>query len=345
MKDSGVVLPGTADRCGFGTLSIMVPARLELPPSRWVDVGGPVHYREWPGPDGPPTLVCVHGLGGSLLNWGRVAPSLARHGRVVALDLAGFGMTPPEGRGGGVSSNWRLLDGFIRALDLAPAILFGNSMGGMLCLIQAAHTPRSVHAMVLVDAAFPRGRTVSSQPTPWLAAAFALYSSHRVGEQVIRARARRLGAERLVRRTFELCTADPGSLDPALVDAHIELARRRQTFEYAVRSFGEAARSIYRSQARPGRYRAVVRAASAPALVIHGARDRLVPLAAAREAVAEHENWELVVLDDLGHLPMMEAPDRFSAIVQDWLERSPGPAREGGPEVGVATRRPPSGAP
>ena len=63
--------------------------RLGLPEARWADVDGPVHYREWPGPETGPTFVLVHGLGGSHLNWAAVAPGLSRRGRVIAPDLAG----------------------------------------------------------------------------------------------------------------------------------------------------------------------------------------------------------------------------------------------------------------
>src|SRR6266540_5191376 len=115
---------------------------LGLPESRWADVNGPVHYREWDGPPDGPTFVCVHGLGGSHLNWAGVAPRLAEHGRVLALDLAGFGLTRTEGRGTGVGSNRSLLDAFLRALHLPPVVLAGNSMGGQISLIQAAHAPQ-----------------------------------------------------------------------------------------------------------------------------------------------------------------------------------------------------------
>ncbi len=270
-------------------------------------------------------FVCVHGLGGSLLNWAQVAPQLAKRGRVLALDLSGFGMTPPAGRGSDVGSNRLLLDGFLRALRLPPVILVGNSMGGMIAVIQAAHNPATVERLVLVDAAFPRGRTMASQPPPRLAAAFALFSSM-LGERILDNRSRRLGPERLVRTTFRLSAADPASIDPRLVDAHIQMVRERQSQDYAVRAFQEAARSIFRAQARPGRYRALVRAVDRPALVLHGARDRLAPIATAREAVRGHENWDLVVFEDLGHLPMMEAPDRFMAAVERWLDGSRPPS-------------------
>jgi pimeloyl-ACP methyl ester carboxylesterase len=299
---------------------------LALPPSKWVDVGGPVHYREWPGPADGPVFVLVHGLGGSHLNWAAVAPGLSRRGRVVALDLAGFGLTPPEGRGTEVGSNWRLLGGFLAALELAPAILVGNSMGGMLAMIQCAHAPQTVDAMVLVGAAFPRTRTVSSQPSPKVAALFAIYSSRRLGGWFASARVRRLGAEGLVRETLRVCAADPASIDATLVAAHVEMAQLRMGYDYGTRAFLDAARSIFRAEVAPGRYRAVVRAARRPALVIHGAKDQLVPVAAAEAAVRDHPDWELVRFEDLGHIPQMEAPERWLHTVERWLDRRAGPA-------------------
>jgi pimeloyl-ACP methyl ester carboxylesterase len=293
---------------------------LQLPESRWVDIGGPVCYREWDGPADGPTFVCAHGLGGSLLNWAVVAPGLAERGRVLALDLPGFGLTPLEGRSAGVSANWRLLNGFLRALDLPPIVLVGNSMGGMLTLIQSAHHPESLSQMILVDAAFPRGRGRAAQPSPWLAGAFAVYSTSRLGEKVMAARARRLGAEGLVRETLRLCAADPSRIDPKLVAAHVEMTRRREAFDYAAPAFQEAARSIFLAQVRPARYRAVVRRARTPALVIHGGRDRLVPVGIAREAARDHDNWTLEVFHDLGHIPQMEAPERWLATVNQWLD-------------------------
>jgi pimeloyl-ACP methyl ester carboxylesterase len=293
---------------------------LGLPESRWSDVDGPVHYREWSGPPAGPTFVCVHGLGGSHLNWAAVAPALARRGRVIAMALAGFGLTPPGDRGTSVGSNWRLLHGFVEALRCSPVILIGNSMGGMLSLVEAAHSPERVGGLILVDAAFPRARAVRGQPAPRVAAAFALYSTQRAGRWVVTERARRLGPEGLVRETLRICAADPSSLDPALVAAHVEMARQRLTLDYAAPAFLSAARSIFRSQVFPSKYRALVRAVRVPALVIHGSRDGLIPVACAREAAEVHENWKLIILDGLGHIPQMEAPERWLAAVEAWLD-------------------------
>jgi pimeloyl-ACP methyl ester carboxylesterase len=299
-------------------------AALELPESKWVDVGCRVHYCEWPGPDDGPTFLCVHGLGGSLINWAMVAPGLARHGRVLALDLGGFGLTDPGDRGTDVGSNRTLLHGFIAALDLQPVTLVGNSMGGMVSLIQAAHAPRTVDRLILTDAAFPRTRSPRGQFNPRVAAAFALYSNRRLGELFMSTRVRRLGAEGVVRETLRIATANPSNVDPRLVEAMVRLVEQRIAFHYSNRAFLDAARSIFRAQVSPGRYRELVRRIRQPALVMHGALDKLVPLAAARESMAGHGNWRLVVFPDLGHIPMMEAPTRWLAEVDRWVNADGG---------------------
>jgi len=293
---------------------------LQLPESRWADVAGPVHYREWTGPVDGPVFLCLHGLGGSNLNWALVAPGLASRGRVLAVDLAGFGLTPTAGRGSGVGANWRLLSGFLRALDLPPVVLVGNSMGGMISMIQAAHSPETVLAMILVDAAFPRTTGLNGQFRPGTAALFAVYSSRRLGISVTRARARRFGSEGLVAESLRIAAADPGAIDPRLVALMVDLAKARESFDYAAEAFVEAAQSIFQAQVKPAKYRALVRAVRRPALVIHGELDQLVPLAAAVAAAAEHDDWKLVVFDGVGHIPQIEVPDRWLDVVNGWLE-------------------------
>jgi pimeloyl-ACP methyl ester carboxylesterase len=239
---------------------------------------------------------------------------------VVAVDLPGFGESPSAGRGAGLMDQRRIVSQLIASLGGDPVVLVGNSMGGMLSLIQCAHLPHTVSSMILTCAAFPRPRALVGQPSPRVAALFALYSNRRLGEWFVQNRARRLGPERLVSETLRVCTVDPGRLDPALVAAHVELARQRFGFDYATKAFMDAARSIFLAQAAPGRYRALVAKARRPALVIHGARDQLVPVGAARSAAASHPDWKLVVLGDAGHIPQMELPDLWLAAVEDWLE-------------------------
>lgn len=293
-----------------------------MPEPAWIDVHGPVHYREWDGPRDRPTFVLVHGLGGSLLTWSLVAPGLAAHGRVLALDLAGFGRTPSAGRPADVGSNRRLLAGFLRAMDLPPVVLVGNSMGGMISLLQCAIEPESVGAMILVDPVVPRVLT-DGRISLRVALGFLATASRRLGPRIVRSRARALGPEGLVRDTLAACVADPDAIDPGLVAAMVDqLAEHRGAEDDAIMAFVEATRSLVDTHVRATRYREMVRGIRQPALVLHGALDRLVPTAAVRRAVEGHDTWTLHVLPGVGHLPQMEAPQRWLSLATSWLDET-----------------------
>ncbi|MDT7751384.1 MAG: hypothetical protein QOD96_5046, partial [Pseudonocardiales bacterium] len=98
--------------------------------------------------DAPP-IVFVHGLGGSHLDWVPVGSGLAADRRAVALDLRGFGLTPGTRRTATVAANVALLDRFLREVVGTPAILVGNSMGGLISVLQTQAHPETVAGLVL----------------------------------------------------------------------------------------------------------------------------------------------------------------------------------------------------
>ena len=61
---------------------------------------------------------------------------------------------------------------------------------------------------------------------------------------------------------------------------------------------------------------------TAPALLVHGTHDRLVPLAAARTVAARRSDWRLEVFENVGHVPQLEDPDGFVAAVEAWLRHA-----------------------
>ncbi|MGN6473413.1 MAG: alpha/beta fold hydrolase, partial [Mycobacteriales bacterium] len=71
---------------------------LEDAVSRTADLGGPTHYFDFGGPPDAPLLLAVHGLGGAAWNWLALAPLLRSQVRLMAIDLAGHGLTPAAGR-------------------------------------------------------------------------------------------------------------------------------------------------------------------------------------------------------------------------------------------------------
>ncbi|HEY3084489.1 MAG TPA: alpha/beta hydrolase [Candidatus Dormibacteraeota bacterium] len=278
------------------------------------DVDGPVHYLDFGG-DGPPLLM-VHGLGGTALNWIGVGPTIAKTHRALALDLAGFGQTPLYGRAATVGANANLVHEFIARVIRQPVLLMGNSMGGHIAIIEAASRPDWVTSMVLVDPAIPG--THVTRPEPLMLGAMAALSIPDLAQTLLDRRLRALDAEDLVKHTLALVCADPSRVDPEIVAAHVQLTRERQRLgRQNGRAFVQATRSIGFRMADP-RFWTRVALVRAPTLVIHGSLDRLIPLSAAEELARRRPDWELHVLEGVGHVPMMEAPDEFMTALERW---------------------------
>jgi pimeloyl-ACP methyl ester carboxylesterase len=123
-----------------------------------------------------------------------------------------------------------------------------------------------------------------------------------------------------VQGVVNLCFADPRRADPDVVDAGVLLAAHRRGVPGQEAAFLGAARSLMRVLANPRRYQSLMRSVDRPVLLVHGERDRLVPVAAARAVSAQNPDWEAHFLPGVGHTPQLEVPDQVRARVIPWLE-------------------------
>ncbi len=280
---------------------------------------GPVHYLDFGGSGR--AIVLVHGLGGSHANWLSVAPELTRHGRVIALDLAGHGRTRSLGRKATVGANRRLLGRFLDEVTSGRVVLVGNSMGGYLVLAQAAAEPAKAASLVLVNPAVPIARGGSFDPQ--VVALFAALAIPVLGEIFMGLRTR--SPEKSVREVLALCCVDPSLVSDRVIEAHVALARERATYGRAVaRDFLAAQRSLMMRLIRRKRFFAMVATIACPTLIVQGDGDRLVRLANARALADSRPDWQLEVMEGVGHVPQLEAPERFLAVVEPWLSRRRG---------------------
>ncbi len=298
--------------------------------SRTVDVDGPTHYVDMGGPDDGPVLVGVHGLGGSHLNWSAVGPQLSRHSRVLALDLVGHGLTPLGNRIADIEGHRRLLNGFLHAVGAVPAILVANSMGGLVAALQAVTEPDSVAGLVLIDPALPTARLGSVHPR--VIANFVICAVPGVGEGYLTQRRRRTSAEQSVRRVLDVCCVDASRVPVEVVDAHIELTGRMDRVR-ADAAYLRSARSLSMVMANPNQTIKRLGGLRQPTLLLHGDRDLLVPLSAARRMSLAHPDWRFEVAAGIGHVPMLEAPQWTSATIEAWI------ANEGAPAASEASGR------
>ncbi len=285
--------------------------------SRTVDLDGYTHYLDVGGPDGVPPLVCVHGLGGSHTNWMDVAADLAEAQHVYVPDLAGHGLTFPDHRSSDVDANQRLLDRFLREVSGTPAVLMGNSMGGLISILQAARNPATVAGLVLIDPAIPGPL---QWPDPRVARNFLGYALPGFGTQLLARRRRHTSPTEQVREVLDLCCVDTGRVSADLFQRSVALAERRQSVPGVDSAFLDAARSLMAQLARRDRIFAAMRAVDVPVLLMQGDRDRLVPVEAARLVATRNPTWELRIADDIGHAPQIEAPQWTIATYREWAQ-------------------------
>lgn len=244
-----------------------------------------------------PALVLLHGLGGTWRNWQANLPGLSREHRVIALDLPGFGRSP---RYIGPVTMERYVDTVIELLDeldVPSATFVGNSMGGLLTIEAAVRHPRRVRAVVL---ACSGGIPLTSlrQRLFTIPQARAINQLLQVGlvRRAIKVSplARNLIGGRILHA--------PGTIPPDVLSA-------------ALRGLG--APGFGPAMAAAAHYDARIRAPqiTCPTLVLWGREDRLLPVDMATELHDLIPGSRLIVWDGIGHCPMLEAPDRFDAVV------------------------------
>ncbi|MGN6792949.1 MAG: alpha/beta fold hydrolase [Streptosporangiaceae bacterium] len=304
-------------------------------PGHLVDLpAGQLFVRRAPAIEGAEPAVFVHGLGGSSTNWTDLMDLLSRpvQGRpsapvlaCAAVDLPGFGDSPPPGTGDySIDAHTTAVIQFIQEQDLGPVHLIGNSMGGAVSTRVAARRPDLVAALVLVSPALPDLR-----PRP-LPMRLALAAIPGVGPAIMDW-LRRLPAEARTDRVLRDVYSDPGVVHPTRRREEIAEVLRRDALIYANHAVVMSARSLVTEYFKVGRWSLWRDAAriKAPALILHGSHDRLVNPVMAGKAARAFPTARVLVLAGVGHVAMMERPELVAAEVRaflDWIEASGGPA-------------------
>lgn len=300
-------------------------------PGRLLTSGGvSLHVRETPGPDDVPA-VYVHGLSGSATNWTDLAGLLAPRAAGTAVDLPGFGHSPPL-----AVPDWSpqahadallcFLAGRNRRVHLV-----GNSMGGALAIEVAARRPELVASLTLVSPAVPDRRPDPRRISdPRLALALVPVLGRRA-----RAAVTALTPEERARQVIDICFGDPGRVPPERMAEFAAEIDRRNRLPWTREAVNRTAVAMIRSWAGGALWRAAARV-RAPSLVVWGDRDRLVaPRLAARTAAAI-PGAELLLLPGVGHVAQMEVPDVVAEAVGRLWDRAARDDRRGEDAEGPA---------
>ena len=285
--------------------------------SHFIDVDGPTHYQET-GIDGP-VMILVHGIGASYLSWDPVVAMLGETHRVLAIDLIGFGFTPPHGRSASVQRNAQLVIEFAETMTDQPVTLVGNSMGGLVSMLAAIDRPDIVDRLILVNPALP---VVSVRSISRDSQRLVLPLVPLLGNSAARYYYHERSPEDEVDDTLRLVLSRGTTIDPIQRAAAIEMARARREMEWSIPAFTQAARSIARQLGSQRRFRRMMHHITQPTLLIHGTEDRVVPPRSARWAAKERPDWKFEMIENMGHTPQIEDPDLFVSIVSKWLRQT-----------------------
>ncbi|MYR55923.1 alpha/beta fold hydrolase [Streptomyces sp. SID625] len=268
-----------------------------------------------PAREGLPRALYVHGLGGSSQNW---TPLMALLGTDVdgeALDLPGFGDSPPPDDGNySVTAHARAVIRYLDTAGQGPVHLLGNSLGGAVSTRVAALRPDLVRTLTLVSPALPELRVQrSALPTGLLALPGVCALFTRL--------TREWTAEQRVRGVMALCYGDPGRVTPEGFRDAVQEMERRLRLPYFWDAMARSARGIvdaYTLGGQHGLWRQAERVL-APTLLVYGGRDQLVGYRMAQRAARAFRDSRLLTLPDAGHVAMMEYPETVATAFRELL--------------------------
>ncbi|MFJ9027946.1 alpha/beta fold hydrolase [Streptomyces sp. NPDC102274] len=265
---------------------------------------------------GAPPALYVHGLGGSSQNWSAMMPLLEDIVDGEAVDLPGFGDSPPPDDGNySITGHARAV---IRLLDLAgrgPVHLLGNSLGGAVVTRVAAARPDLVRTLTLISPALPEFRVQrTALPTallalPGVASLFGLLTRDWTPEQ-------------RTRGAIELTYGDPSSVTEEDLRQAVREMERRLQLPYFWDAMTNSARGIvnaYTLGGQHGLWRQAERVL-APTLLVYGGRDLLVSSRMARRASIAFRGSRLLTLPDAGHVAMMEYPRQVAQACRELID-------------------------
>ena len=252
--------------------------------------GAKINYVET-GDATKPTVIFLHGLGGSVANWQTNTAAFAQDYRVIAIDQVGFGKSDKPNLKYRVGTFVDFLDKFMSELKIEKASLVGNSMGGWVAAMMAIKYPNRVEKIVLADAAGIVPANFSNEQ---------IYQLNNSTRDEIRANMKLIFANPMLQNNEALVdtfmTARVTAGDGGTINSIIESIKRREDF------LNDRLGDIKK-----------------PTLIIWGKQDGLLPVADATAFNKGIAGSELVIFDQCGHVPQFEKAADFNKAVLDFL--------------------------
>jgi pimeloyl-ACP methyl ester carboxylesterase len=259
------------------------------------------------GGEGPAVLL-IHGISGDSDAWVRVLHPLAAAGHeVIAPDMPGAGDSERQRGDHSLGAHASMLRDLLTAIDRGPVTVVGHSLGGGMAMQFAYQFPEMVERLVLVDSG-GLGREVSPLIRAALLPGAERFLSLANGEEVRSAVA---GMGRLLDRVGLKPSSD---VTEALRGVgSLQDRDRREAFVRTARSV------ISLGGQRVSANDKLYLAAHVPTMIVWGERDKLIPVDHAHAAHEAMPGSRLELFPTAGHFPMLDDPERFTALLSDFI--------------------------
>jgi pimeloyl-ACP methyl ester carboxylesterase len=286
------------------------------PDPEWLKIDWREHLRtvDLPGADavnyveigeGEP-IIFVHGIAGCWRNWLENLPHFGRAYRAIALDLPGFGDSPMPSWEILMANYGRLIHDFCERLGIDQvAALVGNSMGGFIGTEAVIDEPGRFDRLVLVSAAgvsfaewqgrpFEAGARIFKAAIPFLSGDRRIYWTTPRGRKA----------------AFGRFFRNPNKLRPELLAEQVRPGLQAP-------GFSDALRAIWGYDTRERLPEIEI-----PTMVVWGLSDQIVPVEGALGYHRLIPHSRLEIFERTGHLPMLERPQRFNPLLEEFIESS-----------------------
>ena len=270
--------------------------------SQFLDLpdGARIHFRDEGRPDNP-AIVLLHGFNGSLFNFERLVPLLAKDFRLISIDLPGFGLT------GAIPSANYTTESFIdtvtsltNQLGIEKFLIAGNSMGGGVAWRYTLEHPAKVEGLILLASSGVGSKEdvkkfeerENNPPIVWK-----LMNSTLFKKFLNYYTPKFFATEGLKRSVYDQKFADA---DHANQFHDLVLLQGSRNAILSMTMGGR--RQMYGPES--------LSKITSPTLVIHGEEDNIIGFERSSVFKENIDNAEIKIYPEIGHLPMYEDPVR-----------------------------------
>lgn len=242
-------------------------------------------------------IVLLHGFGSAIESWGTTIDHLARGHRVLALDARGFGLSSRLEGDYSLAALANDVNDAMAEAGISEATIVGHSWGGSVALVFALNHPERVRSLVLVAS------LAYERQLPWVMKA-----------------ARTPGLGEFIVGTFYTAQLD-ANLERAFYDPSLLTYQDVENVRWLARVPGSKATALAITRGIDlekwqGRYAKI----DVPTLIVWGKQDRILHRWWADRLAGDLRQARVEIIDRCGHFPMIEAPERFAALVEDFVQ-------------------------